>query len=392
MREKEIICFHLLGTFSYVREGSANEEASLEEERGIGRKTLSFLQYLIVNHSRNISAEELIDTFWAESDSSNPANALRNMLFKIRRLLQEMFPEQKDALQTRQGYYMWNPRLRIVLDTEQFEEMCLKARQDPVKEREKLLRQAVSLYRGDLLSGNDSEWVKAPRQYYRTLYLDGCRTLLPLLEKQEQWMDIVSICSQAYQIDFCIEEFTAYQMRAFVAMGQPEQAIEKYEDFKKQLLREFEMPPTEQIEQIYTLALGLRKKDRGDDSEIFRMVCEENTEQQAFFCSFGVFQNIVALEKRHLARSGQMSTLAIISLGGDTAPGTDVRRLERILLEGLRTGDPVARLTAGSYIIMLTGADMENAQIAVNRIDSTFHRTYRRSNARLSFRLSALQI
>ncbi len=392
MREKEIICFHLLGIFSYVRERSANEETSLEEERGIGRKTLSFLQYLIVNHSRNISTEELIETFWAESDSSNPANALRNMLFKIRRLLQEMFPEQKDALQTRQGYYMWNPKMKIVLDIEQFEEMCLKARRDPVKEREKRLRQAVGLYRGDLLSGNDSEWVKAPRQYYRTLYLDACRTLLPLLEKQEQWMDIVSICSQAYQIDFCIEEFTAYQMRAFVAMGQPEQAIEKYEDFKKQLLREFEMPPTEQIEQIYTLALGLRKEDRGDDSEIFRLVCEGNTEQQAFFCSFGVFQNIVALEKRHLARSGQMSTLAIISLGGDTALGADVRRLERIIMEGLRTGDPVARLTAGSYIVMLTGADMENAQIAVNRIDSTFHRTYRRSNARLSFRLSALQI
>ena len=168
-------------------------------------------------------------------------------------------------------------------------------------------------------------------------------------------------------------------------MAHPDHALEKHEDFKNQWLRELEMPPTEQIAQIYTLALGLCKEDRGDDSEIFRLVCEENTEQQAFFCSFGVFQNIVALEKRHLARSGQMSTLVIISLGGDTAPGADV-------LEGLRTGDPVARLTAGSYIIMLTGADMENAQIAVNRIDSTFHRTYRRSNARLSFRLSALQI
>lgn len=204
-------------------------------------------------------------------------------------------------------------------------------------------------------------------------------------------MEIAGICSQAYQIDFCVEEFTLYQMRAFIAMGQPEQAIEKYEDFKEQMLREFEMSPPERIEQIYTLALGLRREDRGDESEIFRLVCEGNIEQQAFFCSFGVFQSIVALEKRHLERTGQMSTLVIISLGKDAAPGTDIRRLERILLEGLRTGDPVARLAAGSYIIMLTGADMENAQIAVNRIDSTFHRTYRRSNAKLSFRLSALQ-
>lgn len=113
-------------------------------------------------------------------------------------------------------------------------------------------------------------------------------------------------------------------------------------------------------------------------------------QNRRFFCSFGVFRSIVALERRHLARSGSRSTLVIVSLGRSRVPTTDVRRLERILQDGLRIGDPVARLTAGSYILMLTGTDTQGAQSVINRIDCTFHKVYRHSNARLSFRTSIL--
>lgn len=378
MNKEKVIRFELLGSFSHAA------------IKNVGKKTLSFLQYLIVNHSRNISAEELIDTFWTENNSKDPANALRNMLHKIRNLLKEMFPEMEDVLQTYQGYYAWNPEIRMELDTEQFEEACLNARQNAGDKCLELFRQAVFFYKGEFLSGNDGEWTKPLKQYYRTLYVDACKALLPLLEKKEQWVEIIGVCSQVYQIEFCVEEFTEYQMQAFIAMGQPEQAVEIYESMKVRMLKELGLPPTEHLEQTYALALGLSKKARGDDREIFRLVCEGKSDKQAFFCSFGMFQSIVALERRHLARSGQPSTLVIVSLGDDVTPTTDARRLERILQEGLRTGDPVARLTAGSYIIMLTGTDTENAQIVISRLDCTFHKTYRHSGARLSFRISAL--
>lgn len=392
MGKKRIICFKLLGSFAYAvasEQDAVSEHSFFAVPGKVGRKTLSFLQYLIVNHSRNITMEELIDAFWTEK-SNDPANALRNMLFKIRSLLKSMFPEEDDLFQTLQGCYAWNPEIEIELDTDCFEKGCLEARQESGEKSLELLRRSAALYQGDFLSGNDSEWAGAQRQYYRTLYLDACKMLLPMLEEREEWMEIVSVCSQAYQIDFCAEEFTTYQMQAFISMGQPEQAVERYEAFHKQMLKELGMPPTERIEQLYTLALGLRKEDRGDDKEIFRLVSKGNPDNKAFFCSFGTFQSIVALEKRHLARSGQRSTLVIVSLGGDGMPTTDVRRLERIIMEGLRTGDPVARLEAGSYIVMLTGADMENAQMVTSRLDCAFHKTYRHSNARLSFKMSQL--
>lgn len=390
--EKEkVINFELLGTFSYASPYRETPKDVHTTSKKIGRKTLSFLQYLIVNHGRNISAEELTDTFWTEEESSDPANALRNMLHKIRNLLKDMFPQiEKELLMTLCGCYAWNPEIEIELDTDQFEKTCLEARKYSGRQGTELLRKAVSFYKGDFLAGNDSEWARGPRQYYRTLYLDACKTLLPLLEEKEEWTEIVSVCSQAYQTDSCMEEFTAYPMRAFIAMGQPKQALERYEALKAQMLKELGLPPTEHIEQIRTLALQFGKEDKKGDQEIFRLVCEEEEAGQAFLCSFGVFQSIVALERRHLARSGQISTLVIVSLGNHAVRSADVKRLERILIEGLRTGDPIARLTAGSYILMLAGADAENAQIVTNRIDCSFHRTYRHSSAQLYFRISVL--
>ena len=52
---------------------------------------------------------------------------------------------------------------------------------------------------------------------------------------------------------------------------------------------------------------------------------------------------------------------------------------------------PISRLEAGSYVIMLTGADEENARLVFGRIDCAFHRTYRHSAAQLSFQVAALQ-
>lgn len=385
-KEKKIIRFELLGAFSYGEEGKQAHGAGAVKA---GKKALSFLQYLIVNHRRCISPEELIEKFWTEK-SKAPGNALRNMLFRVRNLLKEMFPGEEELFLTLPFGYMWSPGVRLELDAEQFEEACLEAGKMPENIDPEQILKAIALYRGDFLLANDSDWAMVSRQYYRALYLDACRAVLPLLYKKERWIEMTGICEQAYRIDFAVEEFTAYQMRALIALGQAERALEVYEAFQEKLEQEFGLLPGGQIEQIRALALGMGRNGLQAD-DIFRLICEEDQEQHAFFCTFEMFQNIVALEKRHLMRSGQSSTLVIVSLGKETAPATDSRRLERILLEGLRLGDPVARLEAGSYILMLAGVDKKNAQLVINRLDSSFHKVYRHSRARLTYQIAVLR-
>lgn len=369
-----VIHFDLLGSFPSLK---------------AGKKTLSFLQYLIVNHERNISATELIEQFWAE-DTSAPGGALRRMVFKVRELLEDMFPEKENLLLTLQGCYTWNPEVRLEIDAEQFETVCLEARKEEGEKKCEMLLQAIILYKGDFLSGNDSDWTVAPRQYYQTLYLDACKKVLPLLYEKEQWMKILSICSQAYAVDFAVEEFTVFQMHAYIAMGQPERAVRQYEVFRDKIMKEYEVEPASQTEKLYTLASSL-KRNNAEKRDVFKLVCEDDGGSRAFLCTFDIFQKIVALERRHMDRSGEPSSLVVVSLGKKAIPVTDARRLERILLEELRTGDPVAKLASDSYVLMLTGASAENAHLVMKRIEGDFRKTYRHSRADVMYRIEPLQ-
>lgn len=389
MEERLILYFNLLGSFM-CREAYSREVKNRMVPDKVGKKALSFLQYLIVNHMRNISSEELIEQFWPESNSSNPANALKNMLFKTRNLLKDIFPEQDNMILTLQGCYAWNPSIQIQLDSEEFEKVCLEARKHSGTEYLEALLRAVNLYRGDFLSGNDGDWAFSLRRYYQTLYLDACKMALPLLQVEERWTEMIGICEQASTVDFSEDTFVIYQMQALISMGHPERAVETYMAFREMLWREFEIEPSEQVEQIHVLADSMCQNNM-EAKDILKLVAEGELDNRAFFCTFGVFRSIVALEKRHLARSRHSSALVVVSLGNKVTPTTDARRLERVLLEGLRTGDPVARLDANSYILMLSGASEEDAQLVMERIDRTFHKAYSHSKACITYRVTALE-
>ena len=62
MEKKNVYHFGLLGMFIC---GSTEEERARNGQMlgKLGRKALSFLQYLVVNHGRSVSSEELIEQF-----------------------------------------------------------------------------------------------------------------------------------------------------------------------------------------------------------------------------------------------------------------------------------------------------------------------------------------
>ena len=171
MKEKAVLQFDLLGTFA-CREIKDGQAAGSIIPKKMGKKALSFLQYLIVNHNRNISAEELIEQFWPETDSSNPGNSLKNMMFKTRQILKTMFPSLENLVLTLQGCFAWNPSVGLEVDAEEFERICMDVRKRSGEDYMEGLLSAAVLYKGDFLSGNDSEWAISLRRYYQTLYLD----------------------------------------------------------------------------------------------------------------------------------------------------------------------------------------------------------------------------
>lgn len=389
---KKNISFKLFGGSIAYSCGEGGEWSRLNESSGssVGRKLAAFLEYLILNHGKIISSEELMNTFWPEDTSADPANALKYTVHKTRHLLKQMFPEVENLLITHRGHYSWNPEIEINLDTEEFERACLEAKQPDSDITLEELLDALELYTGDILTGSDAEWIMPLRIYYRTLYIDACKSVLKVLAEEERWTETVHICEKAYILEPMEEEFTRHMMNALISMNQAGRAIEQYDNYKAMLWEELSLVPSEEVELVHAAAVDATNTDEQD---IIRILTEQENNGSAFLCSFSVFRNMVLLETRHMARYKTESSILIVKAGGrgaDAVPTTDVRRIERVLLKTLRCADPIARLNAGAYVVLLSGASEENAKVVMERIERVFRTSYPRSKAYLDFRVYSL--
>ena len=390
--QKSCICFKLFGGGIAYRSSEDAEWTRLDESiTGAGKKLTSFLEYLILNHGKGVSADELIGVFWPDEKSSDPGNVLKYTLHKARTLLKQMFPQEENLLITHRGHYSWNPGVKLELDAEMFETACIRKVKYHDTESVNELLQAIELYSGDLLSNNDTEWILPLRIYYRTLYIDACKSALAMLREQDRWVEIIHVCERAYKLDPMTEEFTSDMMNALTAMGQPGRAMEHYEAYRTMLWEELSLVPSEETERAHTAAMEAMNTSEQD---IVRLLTEVEADATAFLCSFSAFRSIVILEARHMARNQGESTVLVVRAGreqkANTPPATDVRRVERVLLKTLRAGDPVARLNAGSYIVLLSGASIDDSHRVMERIERAFRNAYPRSKAYLDYQLYAL--
>ena len=127
MNERMTIKIKLMGTFLFCTNANEQWKGIDTVSANIGRKQISFLLYLLLNHHRRIPYEELIRQFWS-NDGKNPGNALRNTLHKTRKLLRAMFPECEELLLTQSGNLVWNKDVALHLDVEEMEQLQLMLR------------------------------------------------------------------------------------------------------------------------------------------------------------------------------------------------------------------------------------------------------------------------
>ena len=394
MADQMKLNFKLFGDLQY-KAGEEDCWHALKElpNTGIGKKQQAFLAYLLINHKRKITSTELIEHFWADEGRS-PINSLKNTLHKTRALLRSMFPCCEDLLLTQNGGYVWNSEVVIQLDTDAFENMYRTAKKLPDAERVVQEHDAFSLYCGDILPGVSADWLDHLNTYYRSVFIDLCKSLVLLLEEEERWTDVIHVCHHAYSLAPEIEEFTVCFMRALVTSGTPELAIKHYDEYRAMLWREFGLIPSEQVEQIYTLAVDVNNETGDYAGELIRQITQIPESPKAFQCSMLVFRNLVQLELRNMMRNKHESTIVFLNVEKSEPKqlATDVRRLERVLLYGLRAADPFTRLNMGGVVLMLPGASVENAPKVMERIIRNFHATYSRSKACLRYQVFPLEV
>ncbi|MGQ9494154.1 MAG: AfsR/SARP family transcriptional regulator [Anaerolineae bacterium] len=111
-------------------------------------KSQSLLAYLIMHRQCPHARDELAMLFWGDRDDVHARHSLATALWRIRRLLGEEY------LLSDSASVQFNPTSAFWLDVAEFEQLLTMGRKAP---DEKCAaghwRQAVDLYRSDLLEG-----------------------------------------------------------------------------------------------------------------------------------------------------------------------------------------------------------------------------------------------
>lgn len=366
------------------------------------QKVWSVLSYLILNRDRNISQAEFIDTFWSSDKSSNPVNALKTLLYRIRTLLAPVFGPGMDPIVSQRGSYSWNPAIVCKTDVDEFEALCRRAADSALdmEARMELYAKAVALYRGDFLPDlADQLWVINLSAHYHRLYLDAVKAYAVLLEEYKDYATLYQVCSQAIEVDALDESLHIPLIRSLVRQGKDVAALAQYENTTDLLYRKLGVRPSQELQALYHEIMAIEKDMETDLSVIQEDLRETAGRKGPFLCEYGLFREIYRLEARRASRSGTCVHLCLLTVATPDGSkpalsimGTTMDQLLAVLNQSLRSGDVVAKYSSGQYVVLLPAANFEDSTMVMERVVNAFYRQHRRHFLRITYKIRELEL
>lgn len=393
--ETAVAKVQMLGGFHLTING-----VTISDRSNQAKKPWSILQYLITFHKREISSNELIDLIWSTKESANPGGALKTLMFRSRKLLEPLGLPTHHLIIQKNGTYAWNPDIQLMIDTDEFEDLCQRSKNPDItsEQRLELLLQALELYKGDFLPKSSWEaWALPISTFYHSMYLQAAHTAIDLLLEHTDWTRIIGLCQRALAVEPFDEDFHYCLIYALFNNKQQNQALEHYQYMTNLFYNEFAITPSQRLKDLYKL---IRNKEHGvttDLSIIQESMKEAQHSQGAYFCEFSVFRDIFQLEQRSIERTGDSVFLCLLTLQdehGDLPKLSVMTRamnhLQTSIFSSLRRGDAYTRYSVSQYMIMLPTASYENGAMVMDRIVRSFKKAYTRKDLVVNYSLQPI--
>lgn len=135
------------------------------------------LTYLLISNEKAHSSLEIAQALWPD-DSTNPAKNMRNLIYRLRQTF-GLISDAELILSTASGY-QFNPKIHIIADYQQFDEFIrLASAASSIINRVELLKSAIDLYNGKILSSAEGEhWLIQFAAKYHIAYIGAVNKLL----------------------------------------------------------------------------------------------------------------------------------------------------------------------------------------------------------------------
>jgi len=371
----------MLGNFVLEYEGR-----TLSGHKGRSKQVWNLLEYLLIHRAKEISPDKLMDALW-EEEVDNPANALKNLVYRLRTMLAEsLLLPRDDYIIFKHGTYAWNNSLPASLDIEQFEN-AWKSAQNPDLDTDGKIRrylEAIELYKGDFLTHSSyKEWVVPLSVYYQRIYMECVASVCELLFEKREFKMVEDLCLNAIEIDPLIEKNHEFLIMSLIESNNNHKALSHYEYVTDLFYREVGVKPSEAITRLYKVIVN---KDHTIEKniEIVRAdLREAESIAGAVYCDYEVFKLIYRLYARAASRSGRSVFIALLSIGkqgnlefNPRELNESMDRMKGIIISALRKDDVVTRFSRTQFLLLLSNINYENTENVLVKLVERINRSF----------------
>lgn len=239
IKSNEDVYISLFGELKiYTSKGVLKESAGVLKESAFNSPKISrLLAYLLISPKTALTPYEIQQAIWTE-DSSNINNNLKNLIYRLRQKFGLILDEQ--LIQSTAAGYQYNSKLHITTDCQRFDSFVESAaKASSVMTKVELLKSAIDLYDGKVLSSADGEhWLIQFSSKYHLLYIGTINELLKQLDALHSY-DLLNQYAMK-SLSIAPENARAYYwlVRALKEQGLDELAANELHQAKQHLMED----------------------------------------------------------------------------------------------------------------------------------------------------------
>lgn len=243
-----------LGKFDVYRGGERIPENLWKTQKA--KHLLGFLAM-----RRQVSEDVVIDQFWPD-DVVKGKRSMAGALTYVRGALKLDGDQPSPELFHRSQGMLCLEAREVWLDVDEFESLYRQARaHDEAGEGERAAaayRRLVHIYRGPFMEGCYMDWALSERSRLEQMAVDSMTRLAQLYQLQGRHRECAECAEKALLLTPESQDLHLLVMRAYTALGRPEQAMRQYEVCRKILERDLGIEPSLALVEAYHRArLGL---------------------------------------------------------------------------------------------------------------------------------------
>ena len=385
MEERTILTVITFGKFEIHSETACLNSDTLHSDM-----LTKLLLYILFHRKQPISVDVLEDALWDDGETDNPAGALKNLMYRLRTILNKTFGKAEYILTSR-GVYRWNQDYEVSLDAEKFEALCEQAKTETDSaKRIACLEDAVRLYRGEFMTRiTDRHWVMALSTYYHSVLISSVKTLANLYMDRKQYEDVEQLCLYSLRMDPVDEWLYCTLILSLMRQNKNKLAIQYYHEAEKVLYDAFGIKNSKNLQTVHEQLMQTNQgSETGKIQSIHADMTEEQKPEGAYICGYPVFREIYRLESRRISRLGESEYIILMTLQlkeqnipesqkkmKDYLINRAMDQMETSIMDTLRVGDVASRYSDSQFIMLLPTCTYERCQIVTKRILDHYYQT-----------------